>query len=46
MILGILLTPLEVIGMFIGGVLALLGLGATSNRNRKSGGKRGKNKKR
>jgi len=39
-ILGILITPIEIIAAFIAGVLALFGLGAAGNRNRKPGGKR------
>lgn len=34
------ITPLEIVSLFVGGVLSLLGLGAAGNRNRKPGGKR------
>jgi len=36
----IFLTPLEIIGAFVGGVLGILGLGQLGNKNRKKGGKR------
>lgn len=36
------LTPVEIVAGCLSGVLTLLGLGTSGNRNRKPGGKRGK----
>jgi hypothetical protein len=45
MITAFFLTPLEIIGAFAGGVLALLGISAKTNKRNPPKGKRKKGKK-